>query len=146
MASRAAIVASIGAALLSGPATANEGDVTVLEGSCEYGGTAVLGNRPWNAGLAVCRTVRIEQHASGAGSIAYVRALGRVEIRYEGRFDGRKMAIERLRIGDDESLNATGECTIYYSDERISTVTCIGQVGSNTYAGNFRASRVNSAR
>lgn len=134
----AAALLSMAAAI---PAQAQrDGETNRYEGRCAYG--SQIDRASPHAGFATCRWLTIERDGS-AGSIDYLNSLGGSTIRYEGVFDGNEMTIHSLVTRSGETRAATGRCLIRYIDDRLSSVTCVGEIGIHKLAANFVRQRIN---
>jgi hypothetical protein len=113
---------------------------THFEGRCDYRREAA--NVGPDTGFAECNSVTIIRDGTNS-VIDFRRTIAGSEFRYEGALSGDTMTIRRLRIRGRAPRNATGECTIFHRNDRISTVTCVAKVGWKTFAANFVTSRLN---
>jgi hypothetical protein len=130
----AALAAATGAA-----ADRPEASTVHLEGRCDYRPAAA--NVGPDTGFAACDSVTIVRDGANS-AIDFEGAIPSAAFRYEGVLSGDTMIIHRLRIGDRAPQDATGKCTVFHRDDRISTVTCVAKAGRKTFAANFVTSRI----
>lgn len=138
---RYAAIAVLFSAATAFPAQAQpDGETNRYEGRCAYG--SQIERASPQAQFATCRSLTIERNGN-AGSIDYLNSLGGSTIRYDGVFDGNEMTIHSLATRSGGTRAATGGCRIRYIDDRLSSVTCVGEIGIHKLAANFVRQRIN---
>ncbi len=134
------LAALVGAAFAVPAHVQRDGEINRYEGRCDYG--PQIENAPPQVTFANCRSLSIERNGN-AGSIIYLNSLDGLTIRYDGVLKGNEMTVQSLTTRGRESREATGDCRILYIDDRLSSVTCVGQIGINILAASFIRQRIN---
>lgn len=124
-------------AFVMAPAAAS--DPVVLKGACRY--PRELGTPRRSEHRIKCSTVVLSAgrndmdvlvQFTGGGSTSPVGIAGEVE--------GDTLTIKRLYLAPGKVTPATGgHCRIFYRDDEISGISCVGRLGSSSYVANFEA-------
>ncbi|MGN6375463.1 MAG: hypothetical protein ACTHMG_07895 [Sphingomonas sp.] len=129
------IVAATG--LLAMPSVLNAAvdQKIVLSGSCRYA-DRVMDHRA-DTVLVLCDTATIDRNGATVALDFGQRGWGSMA-RFTGSMTGDALAVSQVWLRHGGSAGAGGTCKIFHhGDGRISTISCLAQVGSRWIAANF---------
>ncbi|MCB2066813.1 MAG: hypothetical protein KDE15_09270 [Erythrobacter sp.] len=78
----------------------------------------------------------------GEGHIAFGYRSWQSRTRFNGSFDGDRMAVTSVTLSSGRTVEARGVCQLYYANDALSTVACTATSNRGSMAANFVVSRI----